>query len=258
MTRLAHAHATVLATVLLAATGCTPPDDRTLGAAAAEVMDRRVTFHPDLRAQAALARLGAPLVRASGDTAYAWRFRLVVDTSLNAFALPGGYVYVHTGLVSAASDPAELGGVLGHEIAHAVLRHGARQAAKRQRLALAVGTACLLTGWCSGGLGSLAADLGTAAAASRFSREDELQADSAGVRYAEGAGLDPRGVARFFRRLEARREASPAILQFLATHPMEAERIARVERLAGPANAAVPDSAEAAFRDLRTRIGAGG
>lgn len=260
MTRRVAGRCAGLAAALLL-TAC-DVDDSELGAAAAQEIDRQVTMVADPAVQDAMQRFGMALVRAServtGPTTFAWRFRVVRDTTINAFALPGGYVYVHTALLQQAGDAAELGGVIGHEIAHATLRHGAEQAEQKQVGAVAITAICLFTGWCSGGLAQVAVDVGTTAVFSKFSRGDELEADSAGVLYARAAGLDPTGVTRFFRKLEAERGASPRILQFLSTHPMEADRIARVERLLGPARPSgpvAPDSLVGLFRVLQ-RAGA--
>ncbi len=241
-------------------------DDREIGAAAAKQIDEQVTPLADPAAQAAMQKLGDALVRASGDTNYQWRFRVVVDSSINAFALPGGFVYVHTALIARAGDVDELGGVVGHEVAHAVLRHGAEQAEKGQIGTAILAGVCLFTGWCDGGLASVAINVGTTAVMSKFSRGDELEADSAGVQYAARAGLDPRGVTRFFKKLEAERGDSPAILQFLSTHPMEADRIARVESLvaagaarrvgSGAPTATPKDSLVAWFALLQSRSSA--
>lgn len=246
-----------VAALLLA--GC-EVDDRELGASAAAQIDRQVTVVADPATQDAMQRFGMALVRASeqvtGPTGFAWRFRVVEDSAINAFALPGGYVYVHTALIRQADDAAELGGVIGHEIAHATLRHGAEQQEKRQLGSAAITAVCLFTGWCDGGLAQVAIDVGATAVFNKFSREDELQADSAGVFYARAAGLDPRGVTRFFRKLETERGSMPAVLQFLSTHPMEADRIERVDRLLGPGagatpGAVAPDSLTALFSQLK-------
>ncbi|MFN9349539.1 MAG: M48 family metallopeptidase [Gemmatimonadota bacterium] len=256
---LAAALAALAALAAALVSGCAV-DDRELGAAAAAQIDRQVTIVADPAAQQAMQRFGMALVRAServtGPTDFAWRFRVVEDTAINAFALPGGYVYVHTALIRQADDAAELGGVIGHEIAHATLRHGALQQEKRQLGTAAITAVCLFTGWCDGGLAQVAVDVGATAVFSKFSRADELQADSAGVFYARAAGLDPRGVTRFFRKLESKRGESPAVLQFLSTHPMESDRIARVEGLLGPGGGATPtavapDSMTALFNRLK-------
>lgn len=248
---------------VLCAVGC-EVDDKELGAASAAQIDKQVTIVADPQAQAAMQRFGMALVKASeqvtGPTDYAWRFRVVEDTTINAFALPGGYVYVHTALIRQADDAAELGGVIGHEIAHATLRHGAEQAEKQQLGSAVVTAVCLFTGWCDGGLAQVAINVGTTAVFSKFSRTDELQADSAGVFYAKAAGLDPRGVTRFFKKLEAERGASPTVLQFLSTHPMESDRIERVDRLLGPggtlpSGSVAPDSLTALFSRLKRSSG---
>jgi predicted Zn-dependent protease len=240
-----------VAATLLGACGV---DEAALGKASAAQIDTQVAFVADPVVQADLARLGNALLRAAGPQPYAWRFRVVRNDQINAFALPGGYVYVQTGLLSAVRDVNELGGVLGHEIAHAVLHHGVQQERKRQAGTMAISAVCALTGWCDGGLSQAAINIGEAAVYSKFSRTDELQADSAGVLWAARAGLDPHGVARFFGRLEGERTADQAVSRFFASHPMERERMARIERLIGGVTPRpAPDSLVVLFNELKAR-----
>lgn len=250
-----------LALALLAATaGCTlessPEEEHALGAQAAEEIERQVRVLNDPVATRALEELAAPLVDAAGPREYPWQFRLVADSTVNAFALPGGFVYVHTGLVRVAEDPAELAGVIGHEIAHATLRHGSEQRRKQQGLGAVVTVFCLVTGFCDGGMAQLAINVGANALTARFSRADELEADSAGILYATRAGSDPHGVIRFFTRLRAERGDEPQFLEFFSTHPMEETRIRAAERLIGPrAPTGVPPAMREQFRVLKSRVG---
>jgi predicted Zn-dependent protease len=245
----------MIAALALGVASC-QPDDAALGREAAAEMDRQVRPVADATAQDELKRFGTILLEAVPPQSYAWRFRLIREPSVNAFALPGGYVYVHTGLMKAAQSADELAGVLGHEIAHAVLHHGAKQAQKREIGQVLIVGFCLITRLCDGGLGSVAVQVGESAVYSKFSRTAELQADSAGALYAQRAGFDPHAIARFFKRLEGERGSDPGVLKFFASHPMEATRIARIEKLIGPAaTKSAPDSVIRLFVDLKRRSG---
>jgi predicted Zn-dependent protease len=144
--------------------------------------------------------------------------RVVDDPVVNAFALPGGFVFVHTGLLAKLDDPEELAGVLGHELGHVALRHGIVGIVQRLgtwqavSLVLGLGEVTDLVVGAASNLGSLA-----------YSREMEREADDFGVRTLRAAGIDPSGLPRFFGKME--RYAIPA---WLATHPDPAERRGRL------------------------------
>lgn len=141
------------------------------------------------------------------------------DTILNAFCTPGGYIYVYTGLINYLESEDQLAGVLGHEIAHADLRHSTEQMTKNYGIGLAIqfflGDGSLL-GSIAGGLAGLT-----------FSRDDETESDLQSVRYLYDTGYDPRGVARFFEKMEARGE-SLGPLVFLSTHPNPENRVKNI------------------------------
>lgn len=166
-----------------------------------------------------------------------FRVKVVESDDVNAFALPGGQIVVFTGLLRAASGPDEVAGVLAHEIAHVTLRHGLRNVAHRAGLVLAVQ---LLLGDASGWV-QLAGEAAVLAQSNDYSREQESAADAEGVRMLLAAGLDPDGLADFFRLLEDQpgSELSGA-MSWLSTHPDHRSRIEHVERLSAGSSPARP------------------
>ena len=151
---------------------------------------------------------------------FSWEVRILEnDTILNAFCTPGGYIYVYTGLIHYLDSEDQLAGVLGHEIAHADLRHSTEQMTKNYGLRFAIqfflGDGTLL-GTIAGGLAGLT-----------FSRDDETETDLQSVRYLYDTDYDPRGVARFFEKMEQRGE-SLGPLVFLSTHPNPDNRVKNI------------------------------
>jgi predicted Zn-dependent protease len=178
--------------------------------------------------------LGRRLVDVAADTAIRdWHFHVVEADDLNAFAIPGGHVYVNRGLIARARSMSELAGVLGHEIGHVTGRHSVEQLQKKTRANVVVGLFCGVTGWCSNDMAQIAINVGGAALFAKYSRTDEADADSVSVSLLYLAGIDPRGVPAMFERLLEERESHPsAMTAFLATHPLEEDRVRRTRDLA--------------------------
>lgn len=137
------------------------------------------------------------------------------DELVNAFAVPGGYLYLTTGLIREAGHCAEIAGVLGHEIAHVTERHGVKQMGNRLGLRL---TVALVTG----GDASFFANVGEHLVANGFSRRAERQADEVGLQIVEGAGYNPAGMVAFFERISGGR--MERLLAFASTHPASEKR----------------------------------
>jgi predicted Zn-dependent protease len=155
-----------------------------------------------------------------------WTVKVINDPkTVNAFATPGGYLYVYSGLLLAADDTAEVAGVLGHESGHVVARHSARQMVDAFGLE---GLAALALGKNPGGVAQLAAGLAGKTSMLAFSRGDEAEADTYGVRYAAAAGYDPHGIARFFEKLARTEGKQPGWAAFLSDHPLTPDRIQKV------------------------------
>src|SRR5690606_14757662 len=170
--------------------------DRSLGAAAARQVELGQRECPNPAAQEYVEALAQPLLEAAGELPFEFRFRVVDDPSVNAFALPGGFVTVQRGLLEAAETGEEVAGVLAHEIQHALLRHGTR------RMLRQLGARSLL--WLvTGGsdIHVLARSAGYLAELD-YDRDQESEADREGLRLLVRSGIDPRGLATFFERLE--------------------------------------------------------
>ncbi len=183
-----------------------------LGDASFAAMKPRLALRDDGEAAAVLRELGARLTRGS---VYTYRFHLVEDKSINAFAVPGGIVVVHSGLLAATRSPEELAGVLAHEVQHVELRHSLKSIMKQLGLsavwAMASGD---LAGAMTGKAAQHMMEL-------KFSRDAEREADSAGLDALLRAGIDPAGMPAFFATLDKAGGAPPALL---STHPASAAR----------------------------------
>src|SRR6266567_3326693 len=161
-----------------------------------------------------------------------WHFYVVNSKQVNAFALPGGFVYVNRGLIESADRLDELTGTLGHEIGHVVQRHSVKQMESAQKANLGVVVVCTLTSICHSGLAQAAVQVGGSALFARYSRLDELQADSEAVVNVARAGYSPQGITDLFQVLLKEREYRPTQVEgWFASHPLEETRIDRAKYL---------------------------
>ena len=171
--------------------------------------------------------LGDSIAKLADSRNLDWQFFVVNANEVNAFAVPGGYVYVNRGLIDPAQKMDQLAGVLGHEIGHVVRRHSVQQMEKAQTANIGVTLACVLTSVCSNQAAGAAINVGGSALFAKFSRDDEAEADAEGVKNTVRAGIDPRGIPEMFQILIDERERSPStVSSWFATHPMEEDRIA--------------------------------
>lgn len=179
-----------------------------------------------------IADLGNTLARATDTRGLVWHFTVVDSRDVNAFAVPGGWVYVNRGLIEQAQNMNELAGVLAHEIAHVTLRHSVEQMQQAQGANVGVTVLCTLTGVCDSGTGQAAINVGGSALFAKFSRTDESEADAEAVKTTIQAGISPSGIPAMFRILLAARQRNPGALDgFFATHPLAEDRIAATEAL---------------------------
>lgn len=188
-----------------------------------------------------VAMVGGGLAKATELPDQTYTFTVLDSPVVNAFALPGGYVYITRGLMALASDEAELAGVLGHELGHVVARH----AAQRYSRGLIVGGIAGLLGAVTGSetVGNVVAGVGSLTFVQPFSREQELEADRLGIRYITRAGYDPAAMTTFLSKMRqnSRLEARIAgrnpdevdARDIMSTHPRTVERVRQAMQLAG-------------------------
>ncbi len=167
-----------------------------------------------------------------------WHFFVVNSHQVNAFALPGGFIYVNRGLIESAERFDELAGVLGHEIGHVIQRHSVKQMQNQQKLGVVAELACTLTNLCDSQLGQAAISVGGTALVARYSRADELQADSEAVANVLRVNIDPEGIPSLFETLMQQRRSEPSIVEgWFSTHPLEESRIENARALIEAAGA---------------------
>jgi Zn-dependent protease with chaperone function len=214
-----------------------------LGKEAAAEVERQMEVVQDREVEAWLNEIGQRLAKTPQANSYPYYFKLVNEDSINAFALPGGPMFVHTGLIKAADDEGEVAGVLAHEMSHIALRHGAAQMSKQQLYGTLFGAIGAVGGAALGGAGGqcglwcqavqLGAGLGGNSVLMRFSRSFERDADLNGARMMASAGYNPIAVARFFEKLQAKSgtEKEPRGLQlWLSSHPAPGRRVEYVSQ----------------------------
>lgn len=222
-----------LALGMLVVLGCEVSQDEEvqLGRRNAAQVDAQLPLVRDPVATRYVQDLGLSIARETERSDLEWRFRIIDSREVNAFALPGGFIYVNRGLIERAGRLDELAGVLGHEIGHVVRRHSVQQLQKQTKTGVAVELGCRLTDLCGSEVARAAIQVGGAALFARYSRHDEAEADSVAVAFMIDAGIDPRGIPTLFRKLMEERRRSPGPIEgFFASHPLEEDRIVATER----------------------------
>jgi len=187
--------------------------------------------HPEVERY--IDRLGQRILSVSGPLPYDYRFFVVEDSQLNAFAVPGGSIYFYSGLIERAKTTSEIAGVLGHEIIHIKGRHMARSSGPDAISVLSLIGMILLAR--SGSGAQAAGAVGQAISATRqiaYSRQLELEADTLGARYMASAGFDPNGALGFLKTLDEERALNPVdVPAYLMTHPVTGERVANMQQV---------------------------
>jgi predicted Zn-dependent protease len=226
--------------------GCATPAARTVGKTAAsvlvsdedenklglqvkqEVEKQGVKYIDDPQIVAYVQKITTPITQAANADrkGVQWKLQVIDDPkTVNAFATPGGYIYVYSGLILAADNESEVAGVLSHEAGHVSARHSARQMVNAYGLEAVLGMAL---GKNPGMVSQIAASIVGNGAMLAHSRSDETEADELGAKYATKVGYNPNGLVTFFQKLLAQQGKTPKVLTWLSTHPATEDRIAHV------------------------------
>jgi predicted Zn-dependent protease len=259
---LVRHRARIAVAAVLVATGCaaisqlnivSEEQELAMGAEFAAELEKELVFIRDPMVVAYVDSLGQALARVSKRSHIPYTFQVVDTDDVNAFAIPGGWLYVNRGLIETADTEAELAGVLGHEIGHVVGKHSARQLSQQ----LGVSTiASILLGQNPHMLAELGANVAATGYFMKNSRDMETEADSYGVQEVYDVGLNPAGLATFFDKLEKMRGGAGAssIEKFFSTHPEPGARAAEVRARAArmPPKQLRDDSAR--FQAVKKRV----
>ncbi|HEX8638267.1 MAG TPA: M48 family metallopeptidase [Pyrinomonadaceae bacterium] len=234
-------------------------DDVRLGQQAAAEVERQMPILNDAEATRYIQQVGERLVDAIPQQfqqpAFNYRFQIVNARDINAFALPGGPMYVNRGMIEAARSEGEMAGVMAHEIAHVALRHGTSQATKQRNPLNQIGTIGLILGGAilGGEQGAQLGALGAQAWMTKYSRDYEEKADILGAQIMANAGYDPRDLANMFRTIEQQSGGARGP-EWLSSHPNPANRYETINREAQLLRVSNPVQNTAQFERVQSRL----
>jgi predicted Zn-dependent protease len=228
----------------------TSEEEVQMGQELAVEVEKEYTIYRDPAVTAYVQSVGERVARVSDRTDIEYHFAVIEKDELNAFAMPGGYIYIYTGLMKDLDDEAQLASVLAHEVGHVTSRHST------ERLTAIYGyqiLANLILGENPNFWAGLVSDIFSTTGMLAYSRKNEYEADMLGTKYASAAGYDPRGMTDLLGKLDAMHDREPSKLEeLLATHPPTSERLSRVESIV----AGMPGTArnEAAYRRIKESL----
>ena len=251
---------TIGAIALLAGCGVSTQQEVQMGQDEAQQVNAQLPMVQDAEIQNYVNALGNRIAHLTSRADLNWQFQVVNSEVVNAFALPGGFIYINRGVLTRASNMSEVGGVLGHEIEHVVRRHSVKQMENAQGANVGVGILCALTGVCQSGVAQAAINIGGTAVFAKFSRTDEIQADEGGFNNVMRAGISPRGMLSLFQKLLAEEQqsgGSGATAAWFADHPGTTDRIADIQRMLNQVPASQLNSLQvndAGFASMKARL----
>ena len=219
--------------VLISACGVSQQQEVQMGQQEAAQVNAQLPILQDPLVNQYVNSLGNQIAHTTSRSDLDWQFRVVNTDVVNAFALPGGFIYVNRGVLERASNESELGSVLGHEIEHVVLRHSVKQMEQMQGANVGVALGCTLLNVCNSQVAGAAINVAGTAVFAKFSRDDERQADEGGFQNEIRAGLNPTGMLTFFQKLlnEEQSSGNSAVSSWFSDHPGTTDRIADVQRM---------------------------
>jgi predicted Zn-dependent protease len=219
--------ALIACTTLAGGCAISTEEEVQMGAAYSAEINKELPLVQDAELVRYINVLGDSIARIADTRGLEWHFAIVDSRDINAFAVPGGYIYINRGLIERAQNLSQVAGVIGHEIGHVTQRHSVKQMQKAQGANIGILGVCIFTNMCASETGQAVVGISANAAMASFSRADEDEADAVGVRYVTRAGIDPNGIPEMFQILLEERQGSPdAIDGWFRTHPLEESRIA--------------------------------
>ncbi len=247
-----------IALAVLSACAVSQQQEVELGATTAAEIDTTLPLIHDRTVNNYISALGNQLAKVTDTRGLAWHFTVVDSREVNAFALPGGWIYINRGLIERAQNMSQVAGVIGHEIGHVTRRHSVQQMQQSQEVGGGAILLCTLTKICNGSTGQAVVNVAGSALFAKFSRSDEAEADAEGVKTTIKAGIDPNGIPEMFRILLDERKNNPSTVDaFFASHPLEEDRIASTQaQIATYPAASLKGLARdtKAFQDFRRRL----
>ena len=253
MKRLLTGAALALTVAATGACSVSTQQEIQMGQQYAQQINAQLPIITDLEINRYVNVLGDSIARLTSRGDLDWRFYVVDSPEVNAFAVPGGFIYVNRGLIERTTKMDQLAGVLGHEIGHVVRRHSVKQMEQQQKANVGVTLACVLTRICESQAAGAAINAVGGAVFARFSRQDEAEADAEGVRNVIRAGINPDGIPDMFEILLEERRTRPAGVEaWFATHPLEEDRIAETRKQIASYDAAVRRSLTEDSRNYHT------
>jgi predicted Zn-dependent protease len=226
-----------------------------LGKQMAQEVERQAKIVDDPIIAEYVNRVGQNLVRNS-DAKVPFTIKVIDSEEINAFALPGGFFFVNTGILLNADNEAEMAGVMGHEIAHVAARHGTRQASAQQTARLATIPLIFMGGWAAYGIYqgmSIAVPMGFL----QFSKAYESEADLLGLEYMYKAGYDPEAFVDFFEKVQSQEKRKPGTMsKVFSTHPPTEDRIKHSQEIIQKYLKAKPEYvvSTSEFNDVKLRV----
>lgn len=244
--------------VTASACGISTQQEVQMGAEYASQINAQLPIVQDAEINRYINVLGDSIARLADNRGIDYSFYVVNDPSINAFAVPGGFIYVNRGLIDRTQNLSQLAGVLGHEIGHVVRRHSVEQMEKAQGANIGLVLGCTLINVCGGDLAQAAINVGGSALFAKFGRDDEREADRDAVSSVVRAGIHPRGIPEMFQILLAERERNRGAVEgWFSTHPGEEERVRETQAIISTVDPAILASLTVntnAFNSFKARV----
>jgi predicted Zn-dependent protease len=247
-----------LLTVTAAGCGVSTQQEVQLGTDYANQINAQLPILQDPEINRYINVLGDSIAHLTGRADLPWQFFIVNAPDVNAFAVPGGYIYVNRGLIERTQSLSQLAGVLGHEIGHVVKRHSIKQMQQQQGAQIGVTLGCVLLNACQSDIAQAGINIAGTAIFAKFSRDDEKEADDVGIQNVVRAGISPKGIPEMFQILLNERQSNPGGVDlWFATHPTEESRIADTQRRIDQIDPAILKSLtydSPRFHDFKRRV----